>query len=418
MNILFLTSLYPPHTKGGGEVSTYLIAEGLVRLGHTVTVLTSTADQERKSQDTHEAGVRVLRLPLPLSAKPLFERRHAQKIARAIGASELDFAEYDVVHAHDFRTALVLHELVEQGAVHRHRTIVTSRDYAQICGSPNNLSSTGEPCLDCSSLSCIIRNQAVVEAPLLRRPFRIWQYWFNIEYRRSAFKSFPTQIFISNAQKSEISAIQDLSEQQTNVIYNPVADSYHATKPSTVQGQTILYTGRVQHYKGVETLLRAFRELSETHPDAQLHIVGDGDQRRSYEQEVARWGLQYKVRFTSHVAYERVAALYDDAAVVVAPHLWVEPFGRTVVEAMARGRVVVAADRGGPAEIIQNQKTGFLFSVGDHEDLAQTLRDVLSMGELRRREIQSSARAWTQRNLSQENICQQHEASYATVIDT
>ena len=416
MKLLFLCSLYPPHSKGGGEISTHLIARGLVQRGHSVTVITSAAGSERGARTRELDGVQIKEVSLPLTAKPLFERQHARRIATSLAQFIPGLAKFDVVHAHDFRSALVLYELIVAGIVPRDTATVTARDYAQICGSPNNLMADGQSCTDCARLSCIVRNQAVVEAPLLRRPFRIWQYWYNIGYRRKAFLSFASQIFISHAQQNQITGIQDLSAQTTAVIYNPVAPNYLTEKTNPSFGQTILYTGRVQHYKGVGLLLEAFRKLLTTHPDMQLRIVGDGDQKTEYEALVARWGLQYKIKFTNYIAYERLLNLYDEAAIVVAPHVWLEPFGRTVVEAMARARSVVVADTGGPAEVVTNGQTGYTFVAGDSDDLAHTMGQALAAGELRRRALQRQARAWVADNISIDRIASQYEEFYRRAV--
>ena len=47
MKILFLSAQYPPETKGGGELSTHLIAQGLQQLGHDITVVT---DGDRRGE--------------------------------------------------------------------------------------------------------------------------------------------------------------------------------------------------------------------------------------------------------------------------------------------------------------------------------------------------------------------------------
>jgi len=412
MNILFLSSVYPPRSRGGGEISTHLIARGLVERGHKVAVVTSAPIDEQQKEVRTVDGVTVVRLPLPLTAKPLLEQRHARKMARATKSAIAELGTYDVVHAHDFRSALVLYEMIEAGYLNARKATVTARDYAQICGSPNNLMADGSACEDCARLSCIVRNQAVVEASLARKPFRIWQYWFNIGYRRRAFLAFGTQIFISHAQHKEIAKVMDVSVQNTTVIYNPVAPDYLSVKPKNSFGQTILYTGRVQHYKGVGVLLEAFRELLKTHPDMQLRIVGDGDQRQHYEKLVASWGLQYKIRFTNHLAYERLLSLYDEAALLVAPHVWIEPFGRTVVEAMSRGRLVVVADQGGPAEVVDSGKNGFTFKTGDSHDLARVMAAVIDTGDLNRRKVQRAARDWASENLSISKIAKQYEEFY------
>jgi len=415
MKILFLSAQYPPAVRGGGEVSTHILASALVALGHEVDVVTEAHDTI--VDDTQEIdGVHVRRVAAPLTAKPLFERRHSRSLAKRLAREVQNLADYDVVHAHDFRSTLVVYELLQQGVLAAEHVFVTARDYAQICGSPNNLSADDTPCEDCARLRCIVKNRAVIEAPLWRRPFRIWQYWYNIGYRRRAFAAMPRQVFISHAQQSVVEAIQRAGSQQRQVIYNPTDPAYLSARPQASRGSLILFIGRVQHYKGVELLLQAFREVVQRHPDAELRIIGDGPDRDRYESLVAGWGLQYKVSFSTHVAHHRLQSVYDEARVVVAPHIWDEPFGRVVIEAMTRARVIVAAVAGGPGELIEDGVTGLLFARGDVDDLVRQLSSAITMSDGSRQRIEKNARIWVQENIEPRLVAKQYERLYSEVV--
>lgn len=415
MNILFLSSVDPSQATGGAEVSLECLAKALHERGHAVTLLTSTAtgrDRSTKPITDHPGsrGVRVVRLPIRWAAKPLLERRHARRLARIVGKEIGDDRAWDVLHAHDLRAAQVLSELR-----HRH-TVVTVRDYAQICGSPNNLSSSGEACGGCERLRNVIRNQAVVEAPWYRRPGRMWQYRYNIAYRAATFRSFQEHIYVSHNQRSIIARRQDLRNIRCHVIYNPVARPDAGDPPARPHVPQLVYVGTVQHYKGVGLLLEAFRELLSVSGEARLRVVGEGAARKDYEARVKRWGLHDRVSFAGHVPHGRISEVYDRASVVVAPHIWVEPFGRTIAEAMARGCIVVTADHGGPAELVQAGRTGFLFRSGSPEALRETLARALSLSEDERRTMSRAARAWVRHHLDPDLIARRHEEVYADLL--
>lgn len=408
MKILFVSSLYPPFARGGGELSTHYLARALVERGHEVVVLCqSPSSHQHDTADVFE-GVHVRRLNLPLGAKPLLEQRHARKLARHI-APMVTNEKFDIVHAHDFRAAQVLSEITVPGR------IVTVRDYAQICGSPNNLRADGATCRGCTSLAEVWQNQAVVEASWWRKPFRMWQYRYNIAYRLSSFRVFKQHVYISQAQQVEVARIQDLTGIATHVIYNPLPPEFIAQPVKQSVNETILYVGRLQKYKGVDLLLEAFRQISAEQPNVHLRLVGEGEHKAQYERDVARWGLQYRVTFTGHLPFDRLRQLYDESSIVVAPHVWVEPFGRTVVEAMARESLVIAANVGGPAEIIQDGKTGLLFERGSVDSLVTSLQQVLHMKRLDRREIERKARQWTIAELAPVKIAEQYEKVYEQV---
>lgn len=401
MNILFVSGHYPPFTKGGGELSTHFIAQGLVQREHTVHVI---ADG-----DTYDGvldGVKVTRRPLGLTAKPLLEKYSSRKIARNIRKLVPDLERYDIVHTHDFRSALAVSELNLKNAV------VTARDYAQISGCTNNITIDGNTDPGCQGWREATMCHRVAEASIARKPFRMWQFMYNKGYRAEAFRTFSKHVFISNAQRDEILRYQNLTDVETRVIYNPVSPGY-LSKPleSGTQGN-VLYVGRVEMYKGVKLLLDAWRKYSKQNPDAHLTIVGQGAQREEYEKLVSQWGLQYRVTFEGHIPYERMINIYDHAQVVVAPHVWIEPFGRTVVEGMARGKVVVTTHTGGPGEIIEHEKTGLLFEQNNVDSLIQMIDQGLTMNHYDKKEICLAAQAWVREHLIPEKIAEQHEALY------
>ncbi|HLC49507.1 MAG TPA: glycosyltransferase family 4 protein [Candidatus Andersenbacteria bacterium] len=402
--ILFLSAQYPPDAKGGGEISTHILAMGLQERGHTVTVITSgLAENER-----HTDGVRVITLPLGLHGKPLFERRASKKAVNILCKHIKDFSQYDVVHAHDFRSALMLAVCNPKNAV------VTARDYAQISGCTNNIQADGTSDPGCQGLHELYACHRIAEASFLRKLFRMWQYNYNIRFRRAAFRCFCHQVFISHAQQKMIAKHQDISHQNTTVIYNPISAEYLTEALSKGKAGNVLYAGRVEMYKGVLVLIKAWKKLIHTNQHAHLTIAGNGAQREEYENLAARWGMQYRVTFIPHVPYHRLKGLINNSEIVVAPHVWVEPFGRTVIEGMSRGKIVIASNSGGPAEIIQHEKTGLLFESGSVKGLTSALEQALTMNRLDKKEMGIAARDYVRDTLNMQKIAQEHEEFYST----
>lgn len=408
MKILFISGLYPPRAKGGAELSTHLIARGLVKLGHEVTVITesfdSAQDKGRGTRDGEYEGVKVFYRDISLTAKPLMEKRYARKQAKKLGGIIEELGEFDVVHAHDFRSAQILSE------VGLDNVVATVRDYAQVCGTTHNIQEDGNRC-HCT-IRDLLKTTRIREAAVWRKPFRLWQYRYNIGYRKSSFKQIKNHIYISHAQLDEVKEQQDLAGINTAVIYNPVPDEYLNDRVRKATSGQVLYVGRVEEYKGVLLLLTAWKNVAKNMPNAILIIVGEGAQRGDYEDLISKSGLQYRVKFVGRVEWDRMQKTYDEAEVVVSPHMWSEPFGRTVVEAMARGKIVVAANSGGPGEIIMNEKTGLKFKPGSLEDLEATLTQALNMADIDKREMGGAARNWTMDNLKEEGIAEKYQDFY------
>lgn len=405
MKILFLSSLYPPHTRGGGELSTHYLAQALRTRGHDVTVITEGERDEIVTVD----GVPVHQVLLPLTAKPLLEERASVHLSKKLEVLINKGGPYDIVHAHDLRTTQALAPLQLPNAV------TTVRDYASICGSPNNLLADESSCPGCESLKAVVRNRAVVEAPLVRKPFRIWQYRYNIGWRRRSFKAIRHHVYISQAQLNEIKKYQDLAGIDVNVIYNPAPQLYIDSAPKRTRARNLVFIGTLESYKGLGLLLAALPQLLKEWPDIHLTVVGEGSGKHKYERFVAQHGLQYAVTFVGYVAQTHMMRYFDEARIVVAPHVWTEPFGRTVIEAMARRKLVVSANRGGPGDYIKDGKTGLLFAASSSAALTQRLRDALRLGELDKREIEDAAHRWVVANLRPDAIAEQYERVYEKV---
>ncbi|OGY37023.1 MAG: hypothetical protein A3E36_00325 [Candidatus Andersenbacteria bacterium RIFCSPHIGHO2_12_FULL_45_11b] len=406
MKILFISAQYPPEAKGGGELSTHLIAQGLIDLGHDVGVVT---DGERKEQKVVD-GVPVRIIPMFLRQKPLFERAHSIASYRTFKRSMKDLRSFDIIHAHDFRSALMISHLESS------RAIVTARDYAQICGCTNNIQYNGNIEQGCHGLHELWQCHRVHEASIARKPFRIWQYMYNKAYRKKSFASFRHQIFISYAQRDLIARYQDISKQHTAVIYNPIGKEYLSNPIEQGHAGNILYTGRVEMYKGVRVLLEAWKGVAKEYPRAHLTIAGNGAQKEEYEKLASVWGLRYRTTFVSHIPYHRLRPLIDASSIVVAPHLWVEPFGRTVLEGMSRGKIVVVSSVGGPTELIENNATGLLFERGSVQDLEDTLLRALTMGHYEAKQIGIAARNVVREKFTQEIAARQHEDFYQQAL--
>lgn len=143
----------------------------------------------------------------------------------------------------------------------------------------------------------------------------------------------------------------------------------------------VLFVGRVTRQKGLGQLIRAV-ELIE---HSTLDVCGDGWWRPTAEKLVDRIGIGDRVRFLGWLDDAELQRAYEHAAVVAVPSVWPEPFGIVGLEAMARGRAVVASRTGGIPDWLVDGVTGVLTEPGDVGALASALRTLLADRELRTR---------------------------------
>ena len=156
----------------------------------------------------------------------------------------------------------------------------------------------------------------------------------------------------------------------------PFAAAAPAPLPESPQA---LFVGVLELYKNIDGLADAWRMVARELPQARLVIVGEGARESVVERLLAE--LPGQTRWVRRLAAEEVARALDDSTLLVLPSRS-EGLGRVVVEAMSRGRAVVATRVGGPVELVDDGRTGLLVPPGDTRALADALVRVLSDREL------------------------------------
>lgn len=133
--------------------------------------------------------------------------------------------------------------------------------------------------------------------------------------------------------------------------------------------------GRLAPWKGQDLFLRAF---AQAFPNGETEAVLVGSAlfgEQAFEDElkklVASLGLGERIEFRGF--RDDVGGELARVDVVVHASIVPEPFGQVVVEAMAAGKAVVVADKGGPAEVIDDDVTGLTYEMGDQQDLSRVL---------------------------------------------
>jgi len=128
---------------------------------------------------------------------------------------------------------------------------------------------------------------------------------------------------------------------------------------------------RIDPWKGHILFFESATIIKNSVPDSMFLVVGEGE--REYKNQlvnlVKTLGLQNNVIFTGF--RKDIPELMNLCDVIVNPSIEPEPFGRTIIEAMACGKAVVATKTGGVIETIEDNVTGILVPPKDRQALAQ-----------------------------------------------
>ena len=140
----------------------------------------------------------------------------------------------------------------------------------------------------------------------------------------------------------------------------------------------ILFVGRMEKRKGFRHLIRAYRLIKKSIPDARLLVVGAfSDKDKS---SFVRYARTYKLRgvhFIGYVPPEELPRYYRTATLFCAPSTGFESFGIILLEAMAAGLPIIASDIPGYCSVVENGVDGLLVPTGDEQALADAVIDLL-----------------------------------------
>jgi glycogen(starch) synthase len=151
--------------------------------------------------------------------------------------------------------------------------------------------------------------------------------------------------------------------------------SARAAAAAPRSGTLVLYAGRFADINGTAELFAAIPRIAGRVPAARFAVGGGLPENRKAEARwLRRWhaqapaGVQERVKFPGWLSPDALAALYAEAALLLAPS-WFETFGLVVLEAMLHGVPVVATAAGALAERIAHERTGLLSAVRDVDAL-------------------------------------------------
>lgn len=202
-------------------------------------------------------------------------------------------------------------------------------------------------------------------------------------------------IAISRATAADLQRCYGVPPERIRVIYEGVDPAFrpfhdpdalaafrrrHALGPEPY----VLAVGTLQPRKNLPTLLRAFRRFQDSQPDRyQLLLAGRpgwGGGAGPLLAEATHLGLANQVKFVGYLPDADLPLAYSGALAYVQPSLY-EGFGLSVLEALACGTPVVAADRAALPEIVG--QAGLLFDPTSPADLATSLAQLLPGTPLR-----------------------------------
>jgi glycosyltransferase involved in cell wall biosynthesis len=246
-------------------------------------------------------------------------------------------------------------------------TILSVRNYRLVCPAAT-LYRDGAPCHDCVGhrfAMPAIRHSCYRDSSLQSAAVAASNAWAHL--RGTWQNSVDQYIAVSRFVKEQL--IQGgLPADRISVKPNCIADS----GPGDGAGNYAIFVGRLTAEKGVHVLLDAWRQIGSALP---LKIIGEGPLEATVRESAQQLpGVEYLGRRP----ISEVCDYLGRAAVLIFPSEWLEPFGRTIVEAYSKGTPVIAAGTLPMRDMIEPEVTGLLYTPGRAEALAAAVHSLLA----------------------------------------
>jgi glycosyltransferase involved in cell wall biosynthesis len=371
LKIVIATNAYPPRFIGGAELIAHQHALRLKRLGFQVVIFAGELDDAgTRHSIRHEVydDIPVARVCLHSRdySSDFFNFYH-QRVHEHFDALLEDVAP-DVVHFHNVIGLSA--SLIQAAKRRRIKTVVTLHDHWGFCFKNTLIKREGEICYDPTRCAeC--------------KPSITGQHWGNIPIRMRkdylALQLRGVDAFISpSSYLARAYARAGVAEDRIRVIWNGIdVDRFariNRTESARVRFSFLGYLGR---HKGIHTLLDALPLLGVDKERVTINLVGEGEKRADYEEQVRALGWEDSVRFWGKVDNLHIDEVYQETDVLILPSIWPENQPVSITEAMAARLPVIATRMGGIPDLVEDGRNGYLFPAGNARELARAMAQFL-----------------------------------------
>ena len=162
-----------------------------------------------------------------------------------------------------------------------------------------------------------------------------------------------------------------------------------------------LFVARVMAEKGIDLYLAAARRIHAAHPNTVFHICGKCDDQKYV-------GLLRDAERDGYIIYhgeqKNMLPFFESAHCVVHPSYYPEGMSNVLLEAAAHCRPIIATDRSGCRETVEDGKSGFLIPIRNEDALVDALERFLALSPEQRREMGLAGRAKVEREFDRQIV--------------
>lgn len=362
MKILQINKYY--FQKGGAETVFFNTIAVLEENGHKVIPFAIENDKNKTTQyadyfvDYPELSESDIWTKIKSIPSFIYNREAARQLEKLILAEKPDIA-----HIHLLFNSLSV-SILPVLKKYNIPIVMSIHDYRLLCPAYTFRNGKGEICEQCKDgkyRHCTTNKcskGSLINSILLSAESTFRKYYYNpLDY-------IDKFIFVSKfAENKHIEFNKNYSLKAVQ-LYNFTPDiPLHIEKKK--DERYLLYFGRLSDEKGIKTLLEAIKQT----PEIPLKIVGRGplmkEIENNYPPNVSFLGFKEGIELKEYV---------QNALFTIVPSEWYENNPLSIIESLSAGTPVIGSCIGGIPELIEDKKTGFIFKMGDVDDLVKTIK--------------------------------------------
>jgi len=369
LNVLFLSELFYPH-GGGAELATYLYAKLLSEEGINVVVVTNRFGEE--PEIFKKQNLVIYRLPM-------FEKATSTKysILEKVGVLFSSFMrklikEADVVYIPRF-----WYSAIPLAKLYKKPVVVHLHDYIPICPLSNLYNMLEDKI--CArkkgfcSFGCIYTWEKMRGRNFLESMYSVALNSTVGVLLGKFLRLCDAVICVSETHRNIIVKADPSLRSKTYKIYNPLPAISHMD----VEGDNFGYFGGPNYLKGFHLIYQAAKWVNINKGNIMnIHATNFFPISKSFQDVLGKYGFTLYGRLNE----EKYKKLYRKLRCVVVPSIWPETFSYVAVEALLRGRLVIASEIGAIPEVTKDCDA-YLFPTGNFKLLATTMLHVKDMNK-------------------------------------
>ncbi len=201
--------------------------------------------------------------------------------------------------------------------------------------------------------------------------------------RAKILKSADGVVAVSNFMK-ELAILIGVEPGKTKVIYNAVDFLTNFPARQEPVSPTLVFSGRLTPWKGVEMLIKVVADLKQKYPDIIFEILGEGSEFEKLKKLADELGVKDQVKFRGRVSEEESHQVFARSTIFVLNTNY-EGLSHAILNALSVGVPIITTPIGGNPEVILDDENGLLAPYDNFEAWKSAISRLLDDKDLRQK---------------------------------